>query len=66
MNETLDPAALTPEALSNLLSASIKRRVTVESVTEIAEAGNIMSADGTINLVMYTAFLLGEKYHGSN
>ncbi len=64
MNEPLDPAKLTPETLAHLLSASLKRRsITTENVSEIAEAGNLLSTDGTINLVMYTAYLLSEKYH---
>ncbi len=66
MPEQLNPAALTPETLARLLSASIKRVVTEEQVLEIAEAGNLLSVDGTINLVLYTAYLVGEKYRGQN
>ncbi len=65
-NEKLDPTALTPETLAKLLSASIKRVITEEQVLEIAEAGNLLSVDGTINLVQYSAFLIGEKYRGQN
>ncbi len=66
MPEQLNPAALTPETLARLLSASIKRVVTEEQVLEIAEAGNLLSTGGTINLVQYAAFVVGEKYRGQN
>ena len=62
--EKLDPTALTPGSLAKLLSASIKRLITEEQVLEIAESGNLLSTGGTINLVQYTAFLVGEKYRG--
>ena len=62
MTEKLNPAALSPETLAKLLSASAKRVITEEQVLEIAETGNLLSVDGTINLVQYTAFLIGEKY----
>jgi len=31
-----------------------------EQVLEVARAGNLLSGDGTINLIQYTAFLAGE------
>ena len=64
MTEKLNPAALSPKTLAKLLSASAKRVITEEQVLEIAETGNLLSVDGTINLVQYTAFLIGEKYRG--
>ena len=64
MPEKLDPTALTPETLSKLLSASARRIITAEQVTEIAEAGNLLSTEGTINLIHYTAFLLEEYTRG--
>lgn len=60
--DKLDPAALTPENLAKLLSAAVKRVITEEQVLEIAEAGNLISVDGIINLVKYTAFLIADKY----
>jgi len=62
MTEKINPTALTPEMLAKLLSASVNRPITAEQVLEIAEDGNLLAVDGTINLVKYTAFLLGEKY----
>ncbi len=66
MSEKIDPGKLTPETLAKLLSASIKRVITAEQVLKIAEAGNLLSTGGTINLVQYAAFVVGEKYRGQN
>ena len=62
MTEKLNPAALLPETLAKLLSASIKRVITEEQVLEIAETGNLLSVDGTINLVQYTASLVSQRF----
>jgi len=62
--EKLDPTALTPEDLAKLLSVSVKRLITTDQVKEIAEAGNLLSTDGLINLLHYTAFLIGEHCRG--
>ncbi|MCL2623816.1 MAG: hypothetical protein FWD31_09135 [Planctomycetaceae bacterium] len=62
MTEKINPTALTPEMLAKLLSASVNRPITAEQVLEIAEDGNLLAVDGTINLVKFTAFLIGEKY----
>jgi len=62
--EKLDPTALTPEALAKLLSVSAKRLITAEQVTEIAEAGNLLSTDGKANLIHYTAYLIQENSNG--
>ena len=64
MSTKLDPTALTPEDLAKLLSVSAKRLITVEQVTEIAEAGNLISTDGKLNLICYTAYLIGEQARG--
>ena len=61
-NEKIDPTALSPEMLAKLLSAAAKRQITEEQVQEVAEAGNLLALDGTVNLVRYTAFLVQEKY----
>ena len=62
--EKLDPTALTPENLATLLSASAKRLITAEQVRDIAEAGNLISTEGTINLIFYTAYLIGVYTNG--
>ena len=56
--EKFDPTALTPETLAKLLSVSAKRIITAEQVATIAEAGNLLSTDGKVNLLHYTAYLL--------
>ena len=57
--EKLDIAALSPGDLAALLSQSLRRPITEEQVREIAEAGNILSGDDTINLIEYSAFIAG-------
>lgn len=57
MSENIEITALAPETLAKLLSASYRRRITVEQVLEIAESGNLLSANDTINLLQFTAFL---------
>ena len=62
--EQLDPTALTSETLARLLSVSAKRLISPEQVAEIAEDGNLLSTDSTINLIQYTAHLIGELHRG--
>ena len=66
MTEKIDPTSLTPETLAKLLSVSAKRLITPEQVTEIAEAGNLLSTEGTINLIHYTAFAIQENIRDGN
>ena len=62
--DKIDPTALTPETLAKLLSVSAKRLITPEQVTEIAEAGNLLSTNDQVNLIHFTAFLIGEQARG--
>ena len=62
----LDITAMKPSDLAVVLSNSFRRKVTEEQVIEIAEAGNLLSPDGTINLIHYAAYLAGEVTLGSN
>ena len=62
----LDITAITPSDLAAVLSNSFRRKVTEEQVLEIAEAGNLLATDGTINLIHYTAYLAEEVSLGSN
>ena len=67
--ETKKPLEITvmkPSDLAAVLSNAYRRKVTEEQVFEIAEAGNLLAADGTINLIHYTAYLAGEDGIGSN
>ena len=61
MPEKLNPGALTPETLALLLTNAGQRLVTAEQVRTIAELGDLLSVDGTINLIQYTAFLARES-----
>lgn len=57
MPKKIDPGKLTPDTLALLLSNAGQRRISEEQVRQIAEAGDLISVDGTINLVSFTAFL---------
>lgn len=58
--------SLTPEQAAKILSAAYRRKITEEEVTRIARKGNLVSADGTIHLIRYGAFLAKEVTgHGS-
>jgi hypothetical protein len=61
MTEKLDPTKLSPATLSLLLTNAGQRLITEEQVRLIAEAGNLLSTDDTINLIQYTAFLAHES-----
>ena len=62
----LEITAMKPSDLAVVLSNAFRRKVTEGQVLKIAEAGNLLSADGTINLIHYTAYLAGEDGIGSN
>jgi hypothetical protein len=57
VSEKLNPNALAPGTLALMLTNAGQRLVTEQQVRAIAEAGNLLSAGGTINLIEYTAFL---------
>ncbi|MBN2296640.1 MAG: hypothetical protein JXM70_29700 [Pirellulales bacterium] len=59
--KTLAITAMQPSDLAVVLSNAYRRKVTEEQVLEIAKAGNLLAADGTINLIHYTAYLAGEE-----
>lgn len=61
MSKKLDPGKLTPETLALLLTNAGQRLVTESQVREIAEAGALLAADGTVNLIQYTAYLAKES-----
>ena len=60
MSNKIDPGKLTPDTLALLLSNAGQRRITEEQVRQIAEAGDLLSVDRTVNLVQYAAFLAKE------
>ncbi|MCL2624160.1 MAG: hypothetical protein FWD31_10895 [Planctomycetaceae bacterium] len=57
MPEKINPNALAPATLALLLTNAGQRLVTEKQVRTIAEAGNLLSASETINLIQFTAFL---------
>lgn len=63
---TLAITAMKPSELAAVLSNAYRRQITEAQVLEVAEAGNLLSADGTVSLIEYTAFLAGEVGVGSH
>ena len=62
-NKPFDIKALTIEQIAQVLSKSSRRSIPVEYVRRVAEDAQILRADGTVNLIEYTAFLAREvKY----
>jgi len=49
-----------------VLASAYRRKITEQQVREVAEAGNLLATDGTINLIQYTAFLAGEVGAGGH
>lgn len=60
----LNPLALSLTEAARVLSASGPRPVTAESLQADIDAGAPTNADGTLNLVHYTAWLVKEMAHG--
>jgi len=56
----LNPQALSLEDVARILSASGWKPVTVEMVRDDIDDGAPVNADGTINLVLYAAWLVRE------
>jgi len=62
----LEITAVSPTDLARLLSNSLRQQITEDQILRVARAGNLLSADGTINLIHYTAFLAAETQHGTH
>jgi len=65
-NRPLEITAIRPSDLAAVLANAYRRKITEEQVLEVARAGNLLSDDGTINLIQYTAFLAGEVGAGGH
>ncbi len=63
---TVNPAALSIDDICRMLSAAGGRKVTREQVQADLDAGAPANANGTINLVHYTAWLLREVQSGGD
>jgi len=62
---SLDPNRLSVEQAAKLLSAAAKVRVPAEQIVADLDAGAPRNPDGTINLVHYAAWLVGEMGRGN-
>ena len=51
---------------ARVLSTAYGQRVTEEQVRQVAEEARLVTEDGTINLLEYTAHLVREMAHGSD
>jgi hypothetical protein len=65
MKDKLNISALSPGDLATLFSRSLRRPVTEQQVRDIAEAGNLLSENDTINLIEYTAYAAQEVNFGN-
>jgi len=57
---SLNPQALSPEDVARILTASGWKPVTVDMIRDDIDDGAPVNADGTINLVVYAAWLVRE------
>ncbi len=63
-DESLSITTITPAQASRIFSAVYGRRITAEQVSEIAAAGGLLRADGTMSMLAYVAYLAAEVDHG--
>jgi Zn-finger domain-containing protein len=64
--QTLRITALPVADLARVLAAAYGRRVTAEQVQAIVDAGSLLNADGTVNLLRYVAFLAQEASNAAS
>ncbi len=57
----LDITAISPPDLAQLLSNAFRQQITEDQILQVARKGNLLSSDGKINLIQYTAFLAAEE-----
>jgi len=62
--ETPKITALTPAQAAKILAAAGNRRITEAMVRADIDAGAPVNADGTMNLMLYTAWLVKEMAGG--
>ena len=62
----INPGSLTVAEVAKLLSAGGGKKITPEQVQGDIDAGAPTNANGTINLVHYTAWLLREMQTGGD
>ena len=60
MSAKLDVAALKPKQLAELLAQASGTTITEQQIRDDVAAGAPSNADGTIHLVRFTAWLVGQ------
>jgi len=65
-SKPLQLTALTVEDAAKILASAYGRRVTVEQVRAVVEAGELLRADGTFSLIEYVAYLAEEASRGGH
>ena len=63
-HENLKITAISPAQAAKILSAAGNRRITEEMIYADIDSGAPVNADGTINLVHYTAWLVKQAASG--
>jgi hypothetical protein len=64
--ESVKITALTPDQAAKILASAFRRRVSVEKVREVVDAGGLARADGTFSLIEYVAYLAEEVTGGQS
>ena len=62
--KSLQITAISVEDAAKVLASAYGRRVTVEQVRDVVEAGGLARADGTFSLIEYVAYLAKEDGRG--
>ena len=62
--QKLQITAISVADAAKVLASAYGRRVTEEQVRAVADAGGLVRADGTMNLLEYVAYLVREANHG--
>ena len=58
MSESIHLAAITPEALAKLLSASYRRKIEREDIERLIRGSDLLFENGTLNILEFAALLL--------
>lgn len=64
-SKALKVTAITVADAAKVLASAYGRHVTEEQVREVATRGDLVRADGTMNLLEYVAYLAREVAHGT-
>ena len=64
--ESMKITAVTPGQAARILGSAYRRRIDVEQVRAVVEAGGLARADGTFSLIEYVAYLAEEVTGGGS